>query len=340
MTPFVSICVPSYNRPEQLFQLLSSVDATAAPVEIVICEDRAPRRAEVADQVRRYTATSRYDVRYIENVKNYGYDRNLRELIQNARGEFVLFMGDDDEFVPGQLDRFIEYLKANPDLGYVLRSYRSVHENGSVELFRYFDGNQRFAPGEDAYVALFRRSVTIAGFTFRRALAADFLTDRFDGTLLYQLYLMAELTLRHPSGYCDVPVASVTQTFRLDKPQFGASDAEKGLFEPGKVTPRNSVNFMKGFFKITRDIDEHHGLRSTDRVRQELSKYSYPILSIQRKRGLRAFIEYIRLLDREVGINRTLHYYVYAAALILLGEGLCDRLIVRFKRVLGRTPHF
>ena len=337
-SPSLSICIPSYNRPELLGRLLASIDADPADVEIVICEDRAPRREEVRDVVTRFRSEAPYVVRYHENEQNLGYDRNLRELIQRAAGTFLLFMGDDDRFVPGRLQLFLAFLREHADVGYVLRTYCVLHPDGSCEVFKYFPESRRFPPGPETYVALFRKSVTIAGYTVRRSSALAYLHDYFDGRLLYQLYLMAEITLREPAAFCDIPVVLVEQSFRLDRPQFGAAEAERGLFEPGRVTIQNSVNFMKGFFQITEYLDREHGLHSTAAVRKDLSKYSYPVLSIQRKRGVREFLRYVGLLNREVGINTTVYYYLYTVALVLLGEANCDRLIVRIKAILGRTP--
>lgn len=49
---FFSICIPSYNRPAEIRRLLDSIDTTHFDeVEIVICEDKAPKREEVRAQV-------------------------------------------------------------------------------------------------------------------------------------------------------------------------------------------------------------------------------------------------------------------------------------------------
>jgi abequosyltransferase len=337
--PTLSICIPSYNRPAMLLELLSSVAGPAPDIEIVICEDHAPRRLEVRASVERFQQESAYAIRYYENQSNLGYDKNLRELIKKARGEFVMFMGDDDLIHSTNLPEFIDFLKSSSDVGYVLRTYEALHDDGRVELFKYFSSQRRFESGSDSYTTLFRKSVTISGFTFRRQFAVDYLTDRFDGTLLFQIYLMAEIVLRHPAVYYEIPIVRTRQSFRHDRPAFGSSEAEKQYFEPGKITPRNSINFMKGFFRITDYMDERYHLNSSDVVRRDLSKYSYPILSIQRKRGVVEFLRYASLLNREVGINGTPHYYVYLLGLTLLGESRCDRLIHGIKNVVGRTPH-
>ena len=69
-TPLLSICIPSYNRPEELYRLLKSIDIKANDkVEIVICEDYAPRREEVRQQVNKFKLESNYKICYHENEK-------------------------------------------------------------------------------------------------------------------------------------------------------------------------------------------------------------------------------------------------------------------------------
>lgn len=116
-TALLSICIPSYNRPNQLGDLLASIDVRPGDIEIVIGEDCAPERTQVRDLVKEFSNHSPYSMTYYENENNLGYDGNLRKLISRARGEFVLFMGDDDLFAPGKLDLFIDFIKANRDVG-------------------------------------------------------------------------------------------------------------------------------------------------------------------------------------------------------------------------------
>lgn len=97
----VSICIPSYNRPVELRRLLESIDAKKHKddIEIVICEDKSPNRPKIGEQVREFMSKSDYNVVYHENEENLGYDRNLKNLIRRASGEYIIFMGDDDLFI-------------------------------------------------------------------------------------------------------------------------------------------------------------------------------------------------------------------------------------------------
>jgi hypothetical protein len=130
------------------------------------------------------------------------------------------------------------------------------------------------------------------------------------------------------------------QTFREDKPMFGSSEAEKSRFTPGSVSHDNSINFTKAYFEVTAYLDKQYGTQLTKLVRVDLSKYSYPFLSIQRKRGIPSFLRYAKRLETEAGFGCTAYYYLYKWALVVLGEGVCDRLISQIKRTVGHTPNF
>ncbi|MCR4308143.1 MAG: glycosyltransferase [Candidatus Berkelbacteria bacterium] len=338
--PFLSICIPSYNRPQQLGELLASIDCNPVNIEIVICEDLAPKRLEVRAIANAFAKASVYPTHYHENTINRGFDGNLRRLVECASGEYIIFMGDDDLFVPNALADFVEFLKQHRDKPYVLRSYLTEHPDGRTEYFRYLPKTTLLPHSESTVAWLFKRSVTICGFTISRVEALKYSTADLDGTLLYQVYLMAQVCLQQDSIYCDIPVAHAVQSFREDKPMFGSSESEKSRFTPGSVSHDNSINFTKAYFEVTEYLDKQHGTDLTKLVRVDLSKYSYPFLSIQRKRGLPSFLRYAKRLETEVGFGGTAYYHIYKWALVLLGEKVCDRLIARIKRAVGYTPNF
>jgi len=335
----LSICIPSYNRTTSLLELLRSVDASPDQIEIVIAEDHSPARDTIRDLVKDFSATSNYSILYHENEINLGYDANLRNLINLAKGDYVLFMGDDDLFKPGTLQLFISFLENHSNYNYILRSYEIEHSDGRIEIFKYFPGTTILKAGADSACFLFKRSVSIAGFTIRRDRAKALATDQFDGTLLYQLYLVLNITYFEDTIFCDIPVASVTQSFRNNNTDFGTATKEK-KFTPGKISQENSIRFTEGFFEISQAFDKQQGVQLTDLIKKDLSKYAYPILSIQRKNGFFQFITYVVKLAKRTGINRTWHFYFYSFCLLFLGEKICDNGIVFIKTKLGYTPKF
>jgi glycosyltransferase involved in cell wall biosynthesis len=333
----LSICIPSYNRPDSLLQLLKSVDASPDLIEIVIAEDAAPLREVVRSKVQEFKNMSNYEIYYHENAQNLGYDANLRNLIVLAKGEFVLFMGDDDLFKPNALQEYLSFLHFHKNYNYILRSYEIEHANGGIETFKYFSKTTILEAGDTSACFLFKRSVSIAGFTISRKRALELATDKFDGTLLYQLHLVLNIAYFEDTIFCDIPVARVTQSFRKNDTAFGTADKES-KFTPGKISQENSIRFTEGFFEISKDFDSEHSTNLTSLIKTDLSKYSYPILSIQRKNGCRSFISYFIRLAKRTGINKTWHFYFYSFSLLLLGEKICDKAIVFIKAKFGYTP--
>ncbi len=332
---FISICIPSYNRPEEIRRLLDSIDTShIKDVEIVICEDKAPKRDAVRNQVMDFQKNTKYEVVYIENEENCGYDKNLRNLIHAARGYFIMFMGDDDLFIPGAFDNFFEFAKAHADCGYILRSYRNNYADGSYEDFRYYSDDKVFAPGKETYIEMFGKSVFVSGFTIRRDCALEFENEEFDSSLLYQMYLLAETCYKYPVAYCRV---IITQAIEGGVPYFGSSETEKTLYTPGSITIENSINFMRWYVKLQDFIAQEHHDDSNVIIMLNHSKYSYPILAIQRNKGLKKFKEYKNKLE-QLGFGKSIYFYIYYYALIILGVKNCKAIIKFIKRKLGYRP--
>lgn len=332
----ISICIPSYNRPLELKRLLDSIDSKNKDlIQIVICEDKAPKRLEVGKVVEEYKLRTIYHVKYIENVENFGHGKNLRACIQNSDGEYVLFMGDDDMFIPDALDTYIEFLKNNKQYGYILRSYRNIDKNGKIEYFKYYNDNKFFEPGEKAYTELFLKSVFMSGFTIKTEYVKDITIDIFDPTLLFQLYLVAEVCMKYPSAYFRVPI---TQAFEGGVPFFGSSENEKELYTPGTISVQNSLNFMRNYFNITSFMDKKYSINSTSIIKRSMSKYSYPVLSIQRNKGIKVFINYSNGL-RQLGFDCTFYYEIYYWSLLIFGRKFNDLIIRQIKRILGKRPN-
>ena len=331
----LSICIPSYNRPDELYRLLNSIDVSDADtIEIVIREDHSPRRNEIRSKVEEYRAKSAYDVVYIENESNYGYDKNIRSLAKSAQGEWVIFMGDDDVFVRGGLDKYLSFLKMHDDLGYVLRRYQTESQDGKIEEYRYADKNVFLEAGEGAVIEFFRRSVFISGFTYRNECFDDYGCEQFDGTLLFQLYIQATACLNYPAAYCDV---LITKSIEGGTPFFGTAEAEKNLYESGANTFDNSINFLKQVRVLTEGFDKKNGTTITPGVLKSYSKYSYGYLHEHRDDGAKVFIKYAKEI-KKIGMGNSAYFYIYFWMLLLLGKRRSQNMIRRMKKVLGKTP--
>jgi abequosyltransferase len=341
MPPLLTVAIPAYNRPEELGALLDTVLAQEeARFDVLVVEDSSPRQAEVREVVEG-AAKRRADlrVRFVANERNLGFDGNLRRILELSEGEFTLFMGDDDLLRPGALRRVAQVIESQPNLGVILRAYESVdYATGQrIELFRYFPEDRHFPAGAPTMRTFFRRCVSIAGFTIHTASARSFATDRFDGSLLYQLYLGTRV-VRERDGYF---IADVLTAMRKDERQrhfFGSAASEKGLFAPGQLTPEHSVQFRRGLVEMARAIEAETRAGALDGILDDLSNYSYAYLRLH-ARDKRVFARYVGDLHA-LGLARTPLFWGYAAALLALPAPILDRGIRVLKKILRSTPKF
>jgi abequosyltransferase len=335
--PRISVCIPAYNRAALLPVLLDSVFAQDfSDFEVVIAEDKSPEREAIAavacDYVQRYPG----QVVYEENVENCGYDGNLRRLIELARGDYVLFMGNDDLMAPGALAAVAEATHAYPQVGVLLRSYASFNTTPDklVQTFRYFDKDAFFPVGPATITTFFRRCVFISGMVVRRESALALSTDRFDGTLLYQQHLVGGILARENGVY----LTQILSYHRLGgAPDFGNSPVEKGLFVPREQTAESSVHFMRGMLSIAKAVERDTYLQVYRPILRDIGNYAYPILSIQAQRSRSKFLAYAYALAK-LGFWRVPLFHAYALGLLILGRNTCDCLIALIKRWLGRAP--
>lgn len=336
-TPRISVCIPAYNRADLLPSLLDSIlEQDYSDFEVVISEDDSPERVAIRAVVDDYLVQYPGQIKYFENPATLGYDGNLRHLFELASGEYVFFMGNDDLMCPNALAKVGESLGRHPNVGVLLRSYAAfegIPEN-ITQTFRYFERELFFPAGADSIATIYRRSVVIPGMVIHREAALNLATDRFDGTLLYQLYLVAEITADKNAVY----LPEVTVLYRTGgTPDFGNSSVEQGLFEPKSQTVASSVHFIDGMLSIARYVAETRDLPIYRPIIRDMGNYSYPLLAIQAEQPLKVFLQYGWQLSR-MGLGRYPLFWVYWVSIMLFGTQRLDSLIAWIKRRLGYTP--
>ncbi|HEY4151384.1 MAG TPA: glycosyltransferase [Chitinophagaceae bacterium] len=103
--PFISICIPAYQRAGKLERLLQSVATqTFTDYEIIISDDSP------GDEVERLlTAFTSLPILYHKNAPSLGTPANWNKAIEKANGQWIKLMHDDDWFGgPGSLQAFAD----------------------------------------------------------------------------------------------------------------------------------------------------------------------------------------------------------------------------------------
>lgn len=339
MDPSISVCIPAYNRASLLRPLLDSiVTQPRLPLEIVVCEDGSPERAGIRLVCEEYARSHPGLISYHENPRNFGYDGNLRRLVEMAKGDFCLFMGNDDLLGENAIEIITSAARRHPEVGLILRSYAAFDDDPKrpSQIFRYFPDERFFPAGPASISTLFRRSVVISGLTLHRRLALEFSTEIFDGSLLYQLYLVARILSRRNGVF----VPDIVALYRNGGiPDFGNAESERGKFVPREHTPESSLHFMREMLRIAKHVELTDGVEIYEPILRDISRYSYPVLSIQADKPRGVFLSYMRELHK-LGFGSSPLFYLYGAALLTLGAKNTERAIKLIKDRLGYTPTF
>ncbi|MBU2643492.1 glycosyltransferase [bacterium] len=126
MTELISICIPTFNRSLLLTEALNSIEINTAgrtDVEVVISDNGSQDNTEaVVDGFRNRIP----NLRYYRNSENIGPVKNLRKVVEHARGEYVWMLADDDVIVEGALSILTGFLTQNPDVMYLFYSREVV----------------------------------------------------------------------------------------------------------------------------------------------------------------------------------------------------------------------
>ncbi len=107
MSVVISIIVPTYKRPELLARCLSSIQQQSYTEFEVLVVDNARDSQDTRD-----TVAQMNDERFIylnELVPGVSAARNCG--LQQAQGELVLFVDDDDEIVPEMLEKLLAFMQ-------------------------------------------------------------------------------------------------------------------------------------------------------------------------------------------------------------------------------------
>jgi glycosyltransferase involved in cell wall biosynthesis/tetratricopeptide (TPR) repeat protein len=117
VTPKLSICIPTFNRCRYLENALTHLfDEQRFDFEFeVLISDNASTDG-TWEFVERFMLSHR-QVRYVRQTRNVGVDANLVAVYREARGEYTVYLADDDILLPEALGGVIEYLENHLNVG-------------------------------------------------------------------------------------------------------------------------------------------------------------------------------------------------------------------------------
>ena len=197
--PVLSLCVPTYNRAALLPQSLRSILGQITPemrqsVEVVILDNASPDDTPAVD------AGAQADfpdapVRYLRRPENIGADANLCDAPNQARGQFVYLISDDDVLLPGAVERLLQLIGDHPDLDAFTLNLYEFWDSPDEEAVCYFTKppHDRILHSRDE--ALWEMNsliIFLSSMAFRRENVAGRDYSRFQGTYMAQAFMFLD----------------------------------------------------------------------------------------------------------------------------------------------------
>ncbi|WP_434629192.1 glycosyltransferase [Pseudomonas sp. Z1-29] len=160
LLPLVSIVIPAYNPRFFDQALLSALAQTYENIEIIICDDSPGD--EIRHIVGSFTQPA-HPVRYLKNPQRLGLQGNLLRCVEEAQGEFIKVLCDDDRLFAPSIAMQAQVLMDHADVSVVF-ALRLLCDAGNFILPPRIE-NCRFAPNDallkgDDMLAIFEKTPT------------------------------------------------------------------------------------------------------------------------------------------------------------------------------------
>ncbi|MEO6860915.1 MAG: glycosyltransferase [Microcoleus sp.] len=115
--PLVSICIPTYNGEAFIEEAIKSAIAQTYPnIELIVSDDGSTDRTIAIAQS--FQSQTSADFRIILH-RNYGLSQNWNFCIEQAKGEYIKFLFQDDLLAPECIEKMVALAQQNPEIGMV-----------------------------------------------------------------------------------------------------------------------------------------------------------------------------------------------------------------------------
>ncbi|WP_254538919.1 glycosyltransferase family 2 protein [Halomarina litorea] len=134
-TPLASVVLPTYGRPDFLTEAVESVlSQTYERVELLVVDDCSPDPvAPVLDGIDPEAYPGERTLRVVRHEENRGANGARNTGIEEADGEFVAFIDDDDLWAATKLERQLAAFD-DPEVGAVYTGMRYVADGETVHV--------------------------------------------------------------------------------------------------------------------------------------------------------------------------------------------------------------
>lgn len=128
--PLITVGIPTYNRLGTLRRAAGSALAQdCGDLEVLIADNAS---SDGTEAYCRAIAEHEPAVRYIRHPVNRGPTANFNSVLRHARGDYFLFLSDDDWLDPSYVSRCLAWLRGHPDYAMVSGRPQYVRQDGAT----------------------------------------------------------------------------------------------------------------------------------------------------------------------------------------------------------------
>lgn len=329
MQPILSIGITSYKRIRELIRCINSIQTKHVDdIEIVISEDYSPLSKEIGVAVAQIQAISKYDIRFLPNEKNLGYDMNLGVIISKCRGRFVFFLSDDDAINGTSLDGIIPFLMSKESNQYGVFYAPFIYDNRHKKDRNRGSSDFAIPPGEKSASSYIYDSILFSGLIFRRDYVCGLDASAFKNMNYFQVYLFLKMIYRYGGYYFANPSV---RCIGDGENAYGISESSGGNeLLAHRESVISNLEFNKTLIQVIRRFDNEERTNVFKSFEKQYSLHSYSGLSIARKAGFRYYRKYWKKLQ-SLDIRLYPIAYIYYWTLLLLGADIANQITSRFR---------
>ena len=189
----LTLCIPTFNRDPFLRWTLEKTAADFPDTRLIICDNGK-------------SAIGSYpNVRYIRQPTNIGAFPNMRVALLASHTKYCAYLGDDDYLLPGEVQKGIEFMEANPAvLVYFApcQLYDEVNQQPAWDAF-YVAEDETLSRADTLWNFVMHRHVWPEHAIYRRERLEEIMQPR--GPAYWCFVDLANAALRGPIHFAKVP---------------------------------------------------------------------------------------------------------------------------------------
>lgn len=176
----ISICIPTYNRASYLDICLQSIlHYKGDNIEVLIQDNDSPDNTR--EIVKKYDDTRFH---YEKNDINIGPVKNIWKLFNKARGEYVFCLTDDDYFLPGSIQKLVDFIELTNPICFKTSLIMLLEKSKASTYYKIKD---------DSKEAIFFNAHIFTGLCFKRERLLKKINEQFSNSYYPSMAIMGLL---------------------------------------------------------------------------------------------------------------------------------------------------